>query len=396
MFYCILLLICSSFLGLFSQTVKQQTPSPCASPNATPNATLNATQHFSPSTSQALSLLRLEVFPHPAAKMFNSISAIVYDAQGSLLVADGGDNRIYKLLANGEVRIIAGGKRGYADGKAASAEFISISDITLNAKGEIFVLDGQRVRKILPNGVVTTLAGFPLRGKTDGRGTEARFNMPLGIAVANDGCVFLADAGNQSLRMIQPNGHVRTLPFTFAMPSALAFDTRGRLLVLDRVEGIIHRLTPRTDTSAEFQKNEAFDDSVLIQFPQYIHQQSNSPQTPPILNIRLNVRLIVLSRQGDIFLLETAGTLVQKLSFDGVQSTIWRGSAEEISVSAMCADKNGDIVLANTRNGALYKLVQGKSTNVHESKNLKNMTQSQTLMTKAQFLMTTSSKMLQK
>jgi hypothetical protein len=346
-----LFLLCSGFVSLYAQTSERlMLPS------------------------QASSYLRSVPFRHPAAMLFNSISALSCDTRGALIVADAGDNRIYKLLPNGEVRIVAGGKRGYADGKGANAEFLNISDISVNAEGEILVLDGQRVRKILANGMVTTLAGFPLRGSKDGKGTEARFNMPIALVAANDGRVFVADAGNQCLRLIETDGRVLTLPFCYAMPSALALDATGRLLVLDRIKNTIHRLIPLANTGVQGNQSTCmFDDSILVQFP----------QTSPILN----ASRMALTKQGDILILENNGSLVRKISANGLETTVWSGIEEDFSASDICMDRNDTIILANTRNGALYKLNSLKMTQLQSSQ---NMTQSQFSMTQSQLLMTAS------
>jgi sugar lactone lactonase YvrE len=355
MIYSILFLL---FFGFASVPVFAQT-----SPEVKSKENLNQTP----------SSLFILPFRHPAAKLFNSITSLVVDARGALIVADGGDNRIYKLLPNGETTILAGGKRGYSDGKGFSAEFMSISDIAVNAQGEIIVLDGQRVRKVLQNGVVTTLAGFPIRGNNDGKGTEARFNMPNALAVAPDGNIFIADAGNQCLRVIQVDNRVQTVAISFSMVSALTFDQRGRLVIFDRAMGALHRLTPRFNTDAH--DKFSFDDSVLVQFPQI------SPM--------LNISRITHTKDDKIILLEHIGSNSAKILCLEGEKSIWSSIEIGFSVSTFCTNKNGEIILSNSRNGGLYKVNIGKTTQVQLQK---NMTQPQILMTSSQSLMTNSQK----
>ncbi|VDA99012.1 FIG01132568: hypothetical protein, partial [Olavius algarvensis spirochete endosymbiont] len=76
--------------------------------------------------------------------------------------------------------------------------------------GNVYVVDhgNHRIRKITPEGVVSTLAGTGTRGHADGIGTEAQFDYPTGVAVDSEGNVYVADHGNHRIRKITPAGVV--------------------------------------------------------------------------------------------------------------------------------------------------------------------------------------------
>lgn len=107
----------------------------------------------------------------------------------------------------------AGASAGGIDGVGNAARFTTPSGLALDQEGNLFVADslGSRIRKITPAGVVTTVAGSGLIGSTDGPGAVARFSSPTGIAIDAAGNLYVADSGNATIRKITPGGDVTTL-----------------------------------------------------------------------------------------------------------------------------------------------------------------------------------------
>ncbi|WP_127168333.1 NHL repeat-containing protein [Xanthomonas sp. BRIP62415] len=133
---------------------------------------------------------------------------------GALYIADGGDNnRIRRLLDNGSVQTVAGGQEGFGDGVDAAAEFNTPSGIAFDTAGNLYIADtgNHAIRKRTPQGVVTTLAGDGSAGFRDGAAAQARFNGPIGVAVDTQGRVYVADTYNDRIRVIAPDGQVSTL-----------------------------------------------------------------------------------------------------------------------------------------------------------------------------------------
>ncbi|WP_311239678.1 MULTISPECIES: NHL repeat-containing protein [unclassified Xanthomonas] len=139
---------------------------------------------------------------------------LAIDAHGTLYVADGGDNnRLRTVLANGSVQTLAGGREGFADGIGAAAAFNTPSGIAFDTAGNLYIADtgNHAIRKRTPQGVVTTIAGDGSAGFRDGAAAQARFNGPIGVAVDAQGRVYVADTYNDRIRVIEPGGQVRTL-----------------------------------------------------------------------------------------------------------------------------------------------------------------------------------------
>lgn len=148
------------------------------------------------------------------AALFGNPSGITKDASGNLYIADRNNNRIRKITPDGVVTTFAGSGSGGAivNGTGTAAGFYTPYGITSDAAGNLYVgeYSNQAVRKISPAAVVTTLAGNGIAGNQNGTGTAATFNQPVGLAVDASGNVFIADYINHLIRKITPAGVVTT------------------------------------------------------------------------------------------------------------------------------------------------------------------------------------------
>ncbi|MGC3990877.1 MAG: hypothetical protein QM796_14605 [Chthoniobacteraceae bacterium] len=160
---------------------------------------------------------------------------------------------IEKILPDGTSSILAGypGDIGSADGKGEAAAFNLPMGITRDATGNLFVADtrNRTIRKVTPDGVVTTLAGQPaVAGAKDGSGQDALFSWPVGIAMDASGNLYVADTLNYAVRKVSPNGVVTTFAgklrvpgerdgmgsdARFGFPVGVAVDPTGNIWVTD-------------------------------------------------------------------------------------------------------------------------------------------------------------------
>jgi sugar lactone lactonase YvrE len=151
------------------------------------------------------------------AARFNYPSDLAVDASGTLYVADAYNYVIRKVTPGGWVTTLAGqvGNSGGKDGAASEAEFDLPLGLAADDRGNIYVADLSRnsIRKITSTGQVITLAGKLCYqpGHADGQGNSARFFHPCGLAADHAGNVYVADSDNHLIRRIAPDGTVTTL-----------------------------------------------------------------------------------------------------------------------------------------------------------------------------------------
>jgi streptogramin lyase len=192
---------------------------------------------------------------------FNQPRGVAIDASGNLFVADSSNQRIRIVTPAGVVSTLAGsGASGSADGVGTLASFKNPYGVAVDATGAVYVADhnNHSIRKITPAGVVTTLAGTGVAGSANGTGTNASFNNPRGLAIDASGAVYVADYSNHLIRKITPEGVVSTLAGTvmrgsangvgtlasFNNPSGIALDGSGHLWVADSSNHMIRKITP--------------------------------------------------------------------------------------------------------------------------------------------------------
>lgn len=189
---------------------------------------------------------------------------VVVDNAGNLYVADTFNHTIRKITPTGAVTTLAGlaGALGDDDGTGDNARFYYPMGIALDTSGGIYVADeyNHTIRKVTPEGEVTTLAGLAgVPGDDDKTGSDARFYFPVGIAVDSAGNVYVGDSSNHTIRKITPDGAVTTLAglagvpgsadgmgsdARFNVPGGVAVDSMGNVYVADGLNYTIRKVTP--------------------------------------------------------------------------------------------------------------------------------------------------------
>ncbi|PYI83086.1 MAG: hypothetical protein DME26_15755 [Verrucomicrobia bacterium] len=169
-----------------------------------------------------------------SAARFDQPFGVAVDSARNVYVADKYNSTIRKITPAGAVTTLAGsaGQVGSADGVGSAARFggvlcycgdcivVGPESVAVDSTGNVYVADtwNHTIRKVTPDGVVTTLAGNasiqfgrPIGGYADGTGSAARFNYPNSVAVDSAGIVYVADTWNHTIRKVTPNDVVTTL-----------------------------------------------------------------------------------------------------------------------------------------------------------------------------------------
>ena len=194
------------------------------------------------------------------AASFSGPRGIAVDGNGTIYVADAGNNRIRKITASGDVTTLAGnGTAAFGDGIGTGASFSDPRGIAVDGNGTIYVADtgNNRIRKITASGDVTTLAGNGTAAFGDGIGTAASFSGPRGIAVDGNRTIYVADTGNNRIRKITASGNVTTFAgngtaafgdgngtaASFSSPSGIEVDGNGTICVADTGNNRIRKIS---------------------------------------------------------------------------------------------------------------------------------------------------------
>jgi sugar lactone lactonase YvrE len=222
----------------------------------------------------------------PALHAFLSLPVgMSFDSAGNLYVAEAGGHRVRKIDSGGTVTTVAGtgaqGSSWTSEGsQATAADLIWPEDVAVDAKGNLYIADppGSAVRKVTPDGVITTVAGNNMPGFSGdgGPATRAQLREPSGVAVDRLGNLYVADTFNFRIRKITPDGTITTVagngyPGYFGdgvaatsaglqSPLQVRVDTAGNLFLGDETsvrlitpDGIIHTIAGPGTNQAFFE-----------------------------------------------------------------------------------------------------------------------------------------------
>lgn len=195
-------------------------------------------------------------------------SGVAVDSAGNLYIADFGNDRVRKVTTAGLISTVAGTvlPAGFSGdgGNATSAHLNKPSGVAVDGGGNLYIADhgNQRIRKVTPAGVISTLAGNGSAGFSgdDALGTSAQLNLPRGIAVDGGGNVYIADQGNNRIRKVTAAGVISTLAGSgtrgfggdggnaisaqLNSPMGVAADSSGAVYIADRGNDRIRKVTP--------------------------------------------------------------------------------------------------------------------------------------------------------
>jgi DNA-binding beta-propeller fold protein YncE len=316
---------------------------------------------------------------------FNDPAGLAIAPDGTIFVADNQNHALRRIGTNGVVTTLAGllGTPGSADGSGPAARFDSPTGLALGPDGALYVSDtgNHTLRRVTTNGVVTTLAGSAGNADyADGSASAARFNQPLGLALAADGTVFVADSGNHLIRVIATNGTVSVLagnPETFGSadgtvtnalfnnPVGLAFAPDGSLFVSDANNFTLRRVTAAgvvtTIAGAAGQDGSTDGPAATARF--------GKPAE------------LVLSPNGTLYIADAAHHTIRRLTPDGRVSTIAglvgadgavdgaNGLARFFNPYGLAIAARGHLVVADTYNQTVRELLAPFTVSVAPSGN---------------------------
>lgn len=258
------------------------------------------------------------------------------------------------------VTLAGSGAEGFLDGSAASAQFAGPDGIAVDAAGAVYIADGARIRRVTPPGTVTTLAGGDGNGFDDGPATAARFDAPAGLAVDLSGAVYVADRDNHRIRRIAPDGTVSTLAGTgeagfgngptraarFNSPAGVAVDGAGAVYVADSLNHCIRRISTTNEVTT---------------FAGGCGEESGDFVDGPATVARFSFPLgIAVDRAGTVYVADTYNARVRRITATGEVTTL-AGSGLDGSIDgpAGIAQFSDPLAIAIAPDGAVIVVDKG-------------------------------------
>jgi sugar lactone lactonase YvrE len=304
-------------------------------------------------------------------------TGVVADAAGNLFIADCSNHRIRKVTPDGLISTLAGnGKSGYGGdgGPATSAQLYWPTVVALDTAGNAYIADkaNNRIRKVTPDGMISTVAGNgnPGFGGDGGLATTAKLFWPVGVAIDTDGSLFIADQSNYRVRKVTPNGVIRTIagngtkgfsgdggPATSALlnsPSGIALDIAGNLYIADTGNYRVRKVTPdHIVSTVAGNGNYGFSGDGGLAISAKLYGPSG----------------VAVDPAGNLYIADS--NLVRKVTPDGMISTVVGGGAQSPSdgvlatsvrlnrLGGITVDLAGNLFVADTGFHRVHRVTPG-------------------------------------
>ena len=305
---------------------------------------------------------------------FSDPFGVAIGPAGSVYVSDAGEhNLVARIEDDGTLTVLAGGREGFADGRGASAAFDTPSGLAIEALNSVVVADtgNNAIRRVTPDGTVTTLAGGLGAGRKDGPGGAALFDGPVGVAVAPDGSVVVADTYNDCIRRIGVDGVVSTVAggraagyrdaaaaeALFDTPAGVAVAGDGTIFVADTGNNVVRRIDTGGLVSTLGPDPRAFAPAPPSLVEGRRVRLSDIALPPPPVPLLRPTGIAV--RGGDVYVTDALGRVIA-FSPDGVSRVIagsWPGYADGVGARArfnrpagVAVDARGIVRLADADN----------------------------------------------
>jgi sugar lactone lactonase YvrE len=321
--------------------------------------------------------------PATAAQLFEP-QGVAVDAAGNLFIADTGNSRIRKVTPAGTITTVAGSSNlGFGDGgPATAARLAGPVGVAVDAAGNLFIADSlnSRIREVTPDGIISTVAGTGINGFNGdgGPATAAQLFEPQGVAVDAAGNLFIADSGNNRIRKVTPDGVISTVAGTgingfngdggqataaqMNQPEGVAVDAAGNVFIVDRYNNRIRKVTPAGIISTVAGMGSAG------------FSGDGGPATAAQL---FEPQGVAVDAAGNLFISDWGHSRIRKVNPAGIISTVaGNGSsgfsgdggpataAQLYSPEGVAVDAGGNLFIADTANYRIRKVTPSVISNL--------------------------------
>ena len=309
----------------------------------------------------------------PALKaQLSSPHGIGLDTSGNLYLADRWNNRIRKIVSGNITTIIGNGQASFGGdfGAATSAQLSYPDGVAVDQTGNVYIADmlNNRVRMVSPTGTIITYAGNGVPGFVGdgGAATSAELNAPAGLAVDSSGNLYIADSNNAVVRKVTPQGTISTVAGSgtegfsgdggaatkaaLMAPLGVAVDSSGNLYIADYYGWIreVNASTGVISTLAGNGTNGYSGDGGPATAAQFYNPTAVAVDTSGNVYVAdSNNGAVRMIANGTITTIAGNGTL--GYTGDGGPALLAQFSA----ISSIAVDAQGNIYVADTSNNAI-------------------------------------------
>jgi streptogramin lyase len=312
-------------------------------------------------------------------------SNVAVDAAGDLFIADPVNERVREVTPAGVITTVAGGGNSVRDGgPATAAQLFSLAGLAVDAAGDLYIADAsdERVREVLPSGIITTAAGSGTEGfgGDGGPATAAELFKPAALAVDAAGDLFIADTANNRVRKVSPSGIITTVagngtsgfggdggPATAAQLSlvgGLAVDAAGDLYIADTDNSRVREVSAADGTIA-----------TVAGAGTTGFGGDGGPATAAPLNLPQG---LAVDAAGDLYIADSSNNRVREVSPSGVITTVAGNTigfggdgspattAELDGPQGLALDAAGDLFIADSSNNRVREITSASGAGVTE------------------------------
>ena len=321
---------------------------------------------------------------------------VTVDSAGNVYATTG--EYVYKITSSGTVTAIAGSGAapyfGGDNGPASAARLQAPSGLAVDDAGNRYIADtaNNRIRKITPAGIITTIAGTGVAGSKgdNGSATLAQLNGPRGVAIDAQQNIYIADSGNNSIRKITPPGIIQTVAVQSAVglndPEYVATDAEGALYIADTGNGRVLKVAYSGSLSTVMlvvQPSAVTLDgagNIYVSAATAVSRITPAGVLSTVLNGLNSPRGLAVTQAGDLIVADGVANVVRRLSSAGVLSTIagtgaagFSGdglpafTAQLSSPSDVLVDLSGTIWIADSGNNRIRTLTPSSIADVAAS-----------------------------
>jgi trimeric autotransporter adhesin len=306
--------------------------------------------------------------PATAAELYAPTS-MAFDSAGNAYIGDSINRLVRKISPNGTITTVAGGGgTPYPDQDGIAATSAAIEPplgVAVDHQGTVYFSEADRVRKFSSNGVIQTAAGNGTRGYSGdgGSATSAKVNFPYGLVFDHAGNLYFSDSSNNVIRKVTPAGIISTLSTPqLANPAGLAMDAAGNLYIA--VQGSINSVPNNVNLILKVSPSGAV--TTVAGNGTGGFSGDGGPATSAELNGPSGV---AIDAQGNLYIADTLNNRVRKVTPDGTISTVagngtslYSGdggpavAAQLSGPRGLALDAGGDLFIADTGNNVVRKI----------------------------------------